>query len=154
MKHTIKQIIRYLCYGISWGCTCFVLWCLFFAVLGREDVLSLILDDFVKHTIGSILVGIACGSTAIVYQSERLSGIAKALIHFCVGMGVFYPVALFLGWIPFYPNRILYTVLQFLISCSIFMAIWVCFYLFNHNEAKEINHRLKELEQNDTKQQV
>lgn len=152
MKHNIKQIIKYLCYGISWGCTCFVLWNLLFAVLGREEVLASILDGFVKHAIGSMLVGVACGSTAMIYQSERLSGIAKALIHFCVGMGVFYPVALFLGWIPFHPDQILYTVLQFLVSCGIFMAVWICFYLFNRSEAKEINDRLQELEQKDTKQ--
>lgn len=149
MKHMVKQITKYLCYGISWGCTCLVLYCLLFCVLGNEDVLSSILDNFAKHAAGAILVGIACGSTAIVYQSERLSGTTKALIHFCVGMGVFYPVALSLGWIPFHPDRILYTMLQFLISCSIFAAIWVCFYLFNRSEAKKINDRLQELEQGD-----
>ena len=70
------------------------------------------------------------------------------MIHFGVGMGVFYPVSIYLGWIPFYPDRIDYTVLQFLFSCAIFMLIWFCFYLFNRNEAKRINKRLRELELN------
>ena len=75
----------------------------------------------------------------------------KTIIHFCVGMGVFYPVAVSLGWIPFYPDRILYTVLQFLASCGIFMTIRLGFYLFNRNEAKRINKRLREMERDGDK---
>lgn len=147
MNRTVKLIIKYICYGISWGCTVFVFTCLIGYIAGGEAFLAPILKDFFKQAIGSMVVGIACGSTAIVYNIDRLSGFAKIMIHFCVGIGVFYPVALYLGWIPFYPDKILYTVLQFLISCFIFAVIWFFFYQFNRAEAKEINNRLKELEQ-------
>lgn len=146
MKHTVKLIFRYILWGISLGCTSFVLMCLSFFAGGGEEMLALIFKDFARQSIGAMIVGIACGGTAVVYQFNRPSELAKIIIHFCVGMGVFYPVALYLGWIPFYPDRILYTVLQFLCSCGIFMAIWFCFYLFNRNEAKRINKRLRELE--------
>lgn len=146
MKHSIKLIIKYLCHGITWGCTTLVLLCLFYQLFGAEDTLLLIMNDFSRHAVGSILVGIACGSTAIVYQFDRPSFGAKAAIHFIVGMGVFYPVALSLHWIPYHSGDILYTILQFLFSCFIFVAIWFCFYLFNRGEAKKINDRLKELE--------
>lgn len=147
MKHTVKLVIKYILYGISLGCTFFVIMCLSFFVGGGEDLLALIFKDFARQSIGAMVVGISCGGTAIIYQSSHLSGFAKRIIHFCVGMGVFYPVAIYLGWIPFYPNRISFTVLQFLFSCGIFMIIWFCFYLFNRNEAKRINERLRELEQ-------
>ncbi len=149
MKYMVRLTIKYICYGISWGCTCFVFMCSVWVICSKDSIAAFLLDDFVKHAAGSVLVGLACGGTAIVYQLERLSGIAKVLIHFGVGMGVFYPTALYLGWIPFYPERIWYTILQFLFSCGIFAAIWFCFYLFNRSEAKKINDRLQELNEND-----
>ena len=148
MKHTVKLVVKYILYGISLGCTFFVIMCLSFFVGGGEDLLTLIFTDFARQSIGAMIVGIACGGTAVVYQFNRLSVLSKTLIHFCVGMGVFYPTAVYLGWIPFYPDNIIFTALQFLFSCGIFIAIWFCFYLFNRSEAKRINERLKELERN------
>ncbi len=149
MKYTVKLIIKYILYGISLGCTSFVLMCLSYFAWGGEDLLMLICKDFARQSAGAMLVGIACGGTAVIYQFSRPSGLVKVLIHVCVGMGVFYPVAICLGWIPFYPDRALFTVLQFLFSCGIFMVIWFCFYLFNRKEAKRINQRLRELERED-----
>lgn len=105
MKHTIKLVTKYIFYGISWGCTFFVFMCLSYFIAGREDLLMPIFQNFARQSIGAIIVGIACGSTSIVYQFNRPSGFWKTIIHFCVGMGVFYPIGIYLGWIPFYPNR-------------------------------------------------
>lgn len=147
MKRAVILIIKYLFFGISYGCTFFVFYCLCCHAFGAEDTLSLIMNDFVKHAVGCILVGIGFGSTPIVYLSRRIPYGAKIFIHFAVGMSVFYSIALSLGWIPFHPDRLLYTLLQFLFSCCCFAVIWFCFYLFYRNDAKKINHRLKELEQ-------
>lgn len=146
MKHTVKLAIKYILYGVSLGCTFFVLMCLSYFVWGGEDLLMLICKDFARQSVGAMAVGIACGGTAVIYQFNRPCGLIKVLIHFCVGMGVFYPIAIHLGWIPFYPQKMFLTVLQFLFSCGIFMVIWSCFYLFNRKEAKRINQRLRELE--------
>lgn len=150
MKHIVKLVFTYMLYGISLGCTFFVVMCLSYFIGGGEELLEPIFKDFARHSIGAMLVGIACGGTAVIYQFDRPSGFVKVIIHFCVGMGVFYPVGIYLSWFPFYPDKILYTVLQFLASCGIFMVIWLCFYLFNRNEAKRINRRLRELEQDKT----
>lgn len=147
MKYTFKLVIKYILYGISIGCTFFVMMCLSYSLWGWKDKLMLIYMDFSRQSIGAMIIGIACGSTAIVYQFDRLSYVFGTIIHFCVGMGVFYPLAIYLGWIPFYPDRIFINILHFLCSCGIFMAIQSCFYLFNRNEAKRINKRLREFEQ-------
>lgn len=146
MRSIVRLVIKYLLYGISLGCTFFVLMCLSFSVGGGDEFLKEICRDFTRQSLGATAVGIACGGTTVVYQLDRLSRFAKVAVHFCVGMGVFYPVAISLGWIPFFPDRIGTTILQFLFSCSIFMVIWFGFYLFNRNEARRINKRLKELE--------
>lgn len=146
MKHTAKLVIKYILFGVSVGCTSFVIMCLSYHIGGAEEILAAIMEDFARQSIGAMIIGLACGGTAVVYQFNRLSMLAKTVIHFCVGMGVFYPTAVYLGWIPFHPDRILYTVLQVIISCCIFMLIWFCFYLFNRGEARRINDRLRELE--------
>ncbi len=146
MKSIVKLTVKYILYGISLGCTFFVIMCLSFFIWGGEDLLAAICRDFARQSAGAMAVGIACGGTAIVYQFDRPGIFFKIAIHFCVGMGVFYPVGTYLGWIPFHPDRILLTVLQFLSSCAVFIVIWFCFYLFNRNEAKKINQRLRELE--------
>ncbi len=149
MKYWIKLGIKYLCYGISWGCTVLVFACLITYAMDAPAYFTLITNDFARHALGAMIVGVACGGTAVVYQFERLSTMTKFIIHFVIGMGGFYPVALYLGWIPFDPDRILYTVLQFFVSCGIFVGIWLCFCLFNRSDARKINDRLRELEQED-----
>lgn len=146
MKRVVKTVIMYLILGISLGCTSFVIMCLSFYLGGADAFLEPIFRDFARHSLGAMLVGIASGGTAVIYQFPRPSGFAKILIHLCVGMGVFYPTALYLGWFPFYPDRILFTVAQFLCFCGIFIGIWFCFFMFNRRDARRINERLKELE--------
>lgn len=151
MKHNVELVIKYIFYGISIGCTFFVIMCLSYSIWGGEDILMRIFEDFTRQASGAVIVGIACGGTSVIYQFKRPSYFVKIIIHFCVGMGVFFPVAVCLGWIPFYKDNILITVLQLLFSCGIFMMIWLCFYLFNRSEAKRINKRLRELERSSDK---
>ncbi len=146
MKHTVKLLVKYLLFGISTGCTFFVVMCLSYAAFGGEELLMLIFKDFTRQSIGAMVIGVACGGTSVVYQWERPSVFWKVAIHFCIGMGVFFPAGIYLGWIPFHPDRVFFTALQFLSSCAIFMVIWLCFYLFNRNDAKKINQRLRELD--------
>ncbi len=46
-------------------------------------------------------------------------------------------------------KNIMYTVVQISITCGIFTAIWLIFFLFECIEAKKINQKLKELEKDD-----
>lgn len=151
MKHNIIVVVKYLFWGISWGCLFFVFTCLMGFLINGEAFILPIAKDFARQALGAIIVGIACGSTSIVYQFERLSWGAKILIHFILGMGVFYPTAIYLHWIPFAPDRIAITIFQILLCGGIFAVIWLCFYLYNRNEAKRINKQLRKLEQADAK---
>lgn len=143
MKHPVKLVMKFLYRGIAWGCTFFVFFCLLTFYWQGKDFLLAILEYYPRHAVGSMLVGIGYGSTAIVYVWERPSLLIKAGIHFFVGTGIFYCVAFHLAWIPLQPNR--YLLLEFLVSCVTFAVMWSVFYLFSRKEAKLINDRLKEL---------
>lgn len=144
MKHKIKTILKYLFNGIALGCTTFVFILLGFYLFGTKEEFMLITDNFAMQTLGAVLVGIACGPTAIVYKSERLPFKMQVLIHFTVGVGTYYPTAVYLGWIPFYPN-IWSNIFSVVLACCIFMATWFVFYLYNRHEANKINKRLSEM---------
>ena len=73
MKQTVKLVIKYILYGISWGCTSFVIMCLSYFAWGGEDILMQICKDFARQALGAMIVGIACGSTSIIYQFDRPS---------------------------------------------------------------------------------
>ena len=143
MKYSVKLIIKFLFRGIAWGCTFFVFFCLFTFYRQGKDFLLAILEYYPRHAVGSMIVGIGYGTTAIVYVLERPSLLIKAGIHFFVGTGFFYCVAFHLDWIPPRLNRYLF--LEFLVSCATFAVIWFVFYLFSCKEARTINDRLQEL---------
>lgn len=94
------KAVKYLYWGISWGCTFFVLICLVLYLMGGSAYLEQIMEQFPKQALGSVIVGIACGSTSIVYTMEKLSRSFQILIHFTVGLGVYFLTALYLEWIP------------------------------------------------------
>lgn len=151
MKQPIRLILKYLFYGISCGCTFFVFTCLFLYFTGGEKNLMPIVQNFSGQALGAMVTGIACASTSVIYQFDRIALRYKILTHFVIGLGTFYPVAIYLKWIPFYSGNILYTVVSILISCAIFTAIWLIFFLFECIEAKSINQKLKEMEKDNLK---
>ena len=150
MKQNVKLITKYLLYGISYGCTFFVINCWLMYLTDGAAALMPVMQNFSQQAAGAILTGIACGSTAIVYKFDRLPLRYKVLIHFVIGIGTFYPMAIYLKWIPFYPGDILYTAIQLLITCGIFAVIWLAFFLYEYIEAKSINKKLKEISDKDT----
>ena len=144
MKKTMIKAVKYLYWGISWGCTFFVLICLVLYLMGGSAYLEQIMEQFPKHALGSVIVGIACGSTSIVYTMEKLSRSLQILIHFTVGLGVYFLTALYLEWIP---RQLSWSLAAFFaVGILSFIVIWALFYLYNKNEAQKWNQRLKELE--------
>lgn len=68
MKDTVKVVVKHILYSISMGCTSFVVMCLSY-YNGGEEVLASIFQDFARQSIGAMIVGIACGGTAVRVQA-------------------------------------------------------------------------------------
>ena len=97
---SVKKVINYLFLGISWGCTFFVFTCLIGYLISGPAFLAPIVNNFPRQALGAVFVGIACGSTSIVYRIDRLSLGIQILIHFTLGMSGYFLAAFYLGWIP------------------------------------------------------
>lgn len=146
MRHGAKLIVKYLYLGVSIGCILFVISCLVGVQTGGTAFSQPLMKELSRQAMGYIITGIACSAAAIVYHFGRLALEIKILIHFAVGMGTFCFVSLFLGWFSFRSGQLFYTMLTIFMFCGGFVILWICFYLYNCNDAKKINHRLKEME--------
>lgn len=140
----LGRILKYLFWGISWGCTFFVISNVLAALAFGEDALMRVVDDFVRQAIGAMFVGICCGTPSIFYTFERLALWKCVSIHFAVGLGGYFSVAYKLGWMP--QKSWGYTAGYILFGILVFVGIWFCFYKYGKCEAKKVNARLRELE--------
>lgn len=145
MNNEIKKLIKCIYNGISSGCIFFVFICISQSIFGNETFMNNIYNDFTKHALGTILVGMGFGTTPFIYTFKNISMFAKTSIHFIVGMTIFFSTSLYLNWMPF-PQKATMLIIEVLISTTIFFAIWAYFYYINKKEAKRINERIKELE--------
>lgn len=141
----IKEMLKYLFMGISWGCTFFLVICLIgYSTVGKV-FLEPIMNDFSTHVFGSMFVGICCGSTSYVYEIENLSFRRQIGIHFGIAIPCYLLVSYQLGLMPV--QNIGYSVTFIIMAIAVFIIIWLGFYLYDRHEATRYNERIKELEQ-------
>lgn len=142
-----KKVFKSIFYGIVWGWMFFVLTYLVFDLLGASVVTEHLNETFRWQALGSALVGMGFATPSIVYTSERLRLWQQLLIHLGIGMPVYLAVAFWLGWMP---RQSAGAVVGFvLLALVIFFLIWSCFFLYNRHEAKRMNERLRQMEQED-----
>lgn len=140
----IKRTLKFIVNGIVWGWCCLVALCLIAELANLESVRDAIFSHFPQNVLACTLTGMGFGTSAIVYTFERLRLWQQVLIHFGVGMGVYFPVAFSFRWIPIESPAI---VISFIVVAILgFFLIWSGFYFYNKLEAKRINDMLKALE--------
>lgn len=139
------QWVKYALFGIAWGCTWLVV---MGVVLSLSDAAAFqaLMADYPRQALGAAVVGVASTLPARVYAVRRLPYLWRFAIHIVVALSVFFPVSFALGWIPYYPQAFGITLVEILLGIGIFFAIWLVFFLFNRQEARRINQRVRDLE--------
>lgn len=139
-----KDLVNYFFSGIAWGCTFLVVINLIGYAMMGSIFLEPLMEHFVMHTVGAMIVGVCCGSTSYVYKIESLSLKKQIAIHFTISIGGYLLIAYKLGWMPI--SNPSYIIIFILIAIIIFISIWTGFYFYNRNEAKKYNAKIKEIE--------
>lgn len=137
----LVTFIGYLFSGIAWGCTVMVVVSLVASLAGAETFLVAVVADYPRQAVGAMITGIGFSLPALIYRVEKLNKWQQVGIHFVIGMGVYLPVAFYLGWIPLYSKMTVLVCLS--IAIAFFIAIWLCFFLYYRWEAKQMNNQLK-----------
>lgn len=144
----LYRIIKYLASGISWGCTFFVLIILLGELIAGDAFLEPVLANFTKQALGSILVGIACGSSSIIYTFDKIALWLRIVIHFFIGLTGFFTISYYAGWMPL--GSVYHIIGYVIIEIFIFTILWFCFYFLDRLEARKVNRRLREMEKDET----
>ncbi|WP_431026934.1 DUF3021 domain-containing protein [Lysinibacillus sp. LZ02] len=134
------HMMKYLLFGVSWGCTAFVFMNVIGYVIGGDAFLQVLAENYLGHVFGSILVGISCATTSIVYSIERLTFLQQTFIHFSVGLSTFFIVAFSLKWIPVTSVPSLIGII--IGNILMFTFVWFLFYLYNRHEARKMNKKI------------
>jgi len=137
-----KRIAKYLLFGIAWGCTWFVVILTALDLLNPVYGLSFPAGSFTTHALGSMATGIAAATTSIIYTIDRLRTWQQAAIHIVIGLGIFFPIAFSLGWLPAGSTTAI--ILSVVGTILFFWLIWSGFYFHDKIEAKRLNKKLKE----------
>ena len=135
------SFLKHIGFGISMGCTAFVIANLIGYWSIGDLFLQEVMHDFTEHATGSIIVGLACILPADIYKVERLSFLQQSAIHFFTAIGVFLAVAFSLKWIPAFSLKM--TSLFVLISVVLFACVWFLFYLHSKAEVKKMQDKIK-----------
>lgn len=143
----VHKWLKYLGYGVCWGCTFFVLISVVGFLTAGEAFFAPIVPHYARHALGAVLVGVCCGSSSIVYTFEKLALWQQICVHAATGLTGYFLTAYFLGWMPLQSAG--HVVFFVVLGVLTFAAIWACFYLYNRHEAKKVNARLKQLDNAD-----
>lgn len=129
-------------FGISMGCTVFVLVNLIGYWMVGDSFLEAVIPNFTQQVFGSIFVGLGCILPSYIYKIERLTFLQQSAFHFFIAIGIFITTAFSLKWIPLFSVKI--TVLLLIISVFIFILVWLLFYLHTQSEVKKMRKKIIE----------
>ncbi len=129
--------------GIAWGCTI----CTFILMIGSATVgdsfLAVTSGEFMRQAIGSMIVGIGFTVPSLIYDKKCLNREIQILIHMGTGFIVYFPIAIYLKWIPVNAGWKM-TALSILIAIIFSVVTLFCYYLYYKKEAEAINRKLNE----------
>lgn len=137
----LKKVLICFILGVAIGCTFFVVLGMIFTASGvYEDLLG---NRFILHAIGCMVVGVAFSIPSIIYESEKFSLAIKTLIHMGIGFIVYFPVSIYLGWMPIKSGS--WATIVFIIGVLIVSFIfWGCFAAYYKEQAKKMNEKICE----------
>ena len=126
--------------GIAIGCIFFVLDGVRLE-LTNSDGFQNITENFTAEVLGSVAIGIGFSMGSLVHEIDRLSFWLQIMINLAVGLGVYFSVALYLGWIEDVP--LTWIILSAGLNILTFFVIGFGHYLFIKREAELINKKLR-----------
>ncbi|WP_054634855.1 DUF3021 domain-containing protein [Thalassobacillus sp. C254] len=88
------------------------------------------------NMLGSILMGVYFGCASFIYEIESWSPLKQTTVHFMVSVGLWLPLAIFIGWLPFSVMPVLIGLLLFIVVYAIF---WQGTKLYLQRLANEMN---------------
>lgn len=140
MNFLKKFLIRGL-YGIPLGVFISQAISVIYALIYPNDIPSNII---VTQFFIASLFGFYCSAISTIFEVDTWSLLKQTVIHFICCSVVYFPVAMFAGWIPKGINNPIF-IQSFISFIIIYCIVWFSFKSYWKAKAKEINKELKKL---------
>ncbi|OMP67830.1 DUF3021 domain-containing protein [Domibacillus epiphyticus] len=95
-----------------------------FAVLTvmKVNMVEATVSELWMHMFGSLIIGVYFGFASFLFDNDSWSPLKQTSVHFLLSICVFYPLALFVGWVPPEPLPV---VLSFVVFCATYVLFWI-----------------------------
>ncbi len=107
---------------------------------GLTEKLGSAESAFLVQTLLSGLLGAVSFAGMLFYERDDWTMLQSAVIHWLLIMLVYFPIALYCGWISEEPREML---LMALIMTAAYALIWLFMYLRYRKQAEELNRELE-----------
>lgn len=136
----MKTILIRSILGIFFGAFLAVLVTFAFIYFGENDVLNS--SVFVKNTLAVMINGWFFTVSPLYFENENLKLYQQTALHFGTLIIAYFIFAFGIGWIPFTAQSALFNLTLFIF---IYLIIWLSFYLYHRNQAKQLNKELDDM---------
>ena len=134
------NIIKKTIYGVAYGCTINTLVTIII-ILANGQMYDA--PMFLRSSIAGILVGIAFCAPTVVYDKESMPLPLKMLIHLGIGFVVYFPAAIYAGWMPLdMGTGVIISFIALALVGS--LAVWAGFYFYYKAQARKMTARIRE----------
>lgn len=145
----VKKLLKKLCSGVGTGCFAFV------AMLFIAPIFAGGANAFFAEKTGAewqltalccILISVGFYIPSLIYENEKLALWLRTLIHMTIGTIVYLLTAYFAGWMA---SDLVGTALRLLIALGAAAIIWLCIFLYIKAQARKMNQKIKEKQQDE-----
>lgn len=139
----IEYIKKYVMYGIGFGSFLVVLNLMVAQLLGWEENFQMLTKNFTQNALGMILITVVFYVLNIVYHIKRFNFMTQVGLQLGGGIVFGFMISIFLGWNAL-NNDYVSLIIAFGNFSLIAVLYWLISYLYNWNEARKINKKIKE----------
>lgn len=92
----------------------------------------------------SLIVGVICGSSSVVWEIEKWSLLKQTLVHFAIIAIPFFGIGYIMNWMPHYIFGALGYIGGFI---AVYITMWFSIYFSIKTKIKKMNKQLQEIQQ-------
>ncbi|MEK3980032.1 DUF3021 domain-containing protein [Psychrobacillus sp. FSL K6-2836] len=95
---------------------------------------------FLKNSLGSVFCGWFFTVSPLYFENKKLLLWQQTILHFVTVVVLYFLLAFGIGWVPFNLSSFLLAMGLFLV---VYLAFWICFYVYFKQQVKKLNDELE-----------
>ncbi|RIW32043.1 DUF3021 domain-containing protein [Bacillus salacetis] len=108
-------------------------------ILKLQDIDAAVSDIWLSM-LGSMVMGIYFGASSKLFEVDQWSPLKQTSIHFVISIFIWFPLALYIGWLPFNLIPIVVGIGGFIV---VYLIFWFAFYTYFKKVESEMNDSVK-----------